>query len=80
MQDDTLAVGGACGVCASFCFLGILMGFSMSCVDVLVHLLGRAAKTFHGFYCILCRGSAPVKERLQLLDTVVTSKWRGSLC
>ena len=77
VRDEVLHVGRERATFAHrFVFLGILMGFSLSCVDVLVHRLGRAAKTFHGFYRILCRGSAPVKKRLQLLDTFVTSKWR----
>ena len=57
-------------------FLGILMGFALSCVEVLNHRLGAAARTFHGFYRILCRGTTPVKKRLQLLDSYITSKWR----
>ena len=55
VRDEVLIVGREPVVFVHrFVFLGILMGFSMSCVDVLVHRLGRAAKTFHGFYRILC--------------------------
>ena len=76
-RDEVLTVGREPVIFVQrFVFLGILMGFSMSCVDVLVHRLGRAAKTFHGFYRILCGGTAPVTKRLQLLDKFVTSKWR----
>ena len=77
VADDSLLIGGSpVAFVQRFDFLGILMGFSVSCVDVLIHRLGKAAKNFHGFYRILCRGSAPVQKRLQLLDTFVTSKWR----
>ena len=77
VADDGLQVQGqAVEFVASFVFLGILMGFSMSCTDVFLHRLGRAARSFHGFYRILCRGTTPVRKRLQLLDTFITSKWR----
>ena len=77
VEDDAVCVGG-CELRHSntLVFLGILMGFAVTCVDVLNHRLGVAAKTFHGFYRILCRGTTPVKKRLQLLDSYITSKWR----
>ena len=77
VEDDAVCVGGLeLKHANTLVFLGILMGFAVTCVDVLNHRLGIAAKTFHGFYRILCRGTTPVKKRLQLLDSYITSKWR----
>ena len=77
VEDRAVAVGGQhLQQTQTLIFLGILMGFSTTCVDVMTHRPGAAARTFHGFYRILCRGTAPVPKRLQLLDSFITSKWR----
>ena len=77
VEDETVRVRGQL-LQRTDCliFLDILMGFGVTCVDVLNHRLGAAAGTFHGCYRILCRGTTPVKKRLQLLDSYITSKWR----
>ena len=63
----------------SFKFLGILIGFRVSCASVLgarlVRLAG-ATNSFWGYYRILARSSAPIKQRLSLFSTFVTSKRR----
>ena len=60
----------------AFKFLGILMGFDLNCQTILSARLTMANNTFWGYYRILKRPAAPVRKRLQLLNTYVTSKWR----
>ena len=60
----------------AFKFLGILMGFDLNCQTILSARLTMANNTFWGYYRILRRPAAPVRKRLQLLNTYVTSKWR----
>ena len=76
--DDELRVHDQeVGFVQRFVFLGILITFSVSCKDVLLHRLGWAR-------CMILsrvlqdplRESASVKKRLQLLDTFITRKWR----
>ena len=60
----------------AFKFLGILMGFDLNCQTILSARLSMANNTFWGYYRILRRPAAPIRKRLQLLNTYVTSKWR----
>ena len=60
----------------SFKFLGILIGFRVSCASVLGARLAGATNSFWGYYRILARSSAPIRQRLSLFSTFVTSKWR----
>ena len=55
-----VSMGGQILKCAhSFVYLGILMGFTVTCTEVAIHRILRAVAAFHGYgYCrILCRAS-----------------------
>ena len=60
----------------SFKFLGILMGFDLNSQTILAARLSMANNSFWGYYRILRRPCAPLRQRLHLLNTYVTSKWR----
>ena len=60
----------------SFVFLGVLMGFGVSSQTVLSARLSQAQNSFWGYFRILKRKSGPLKTRLQLFNSFVTSKWR----
>ena len=60
----------------SFNFLGVLMGFDLNSQTVLSARLTMANNSFWGYYRILRRPGAPLRKRLHLLNTYVTSKWR----
>ena len=57
-------------------FLGILIGFGLSCQDTLRHRLVRTTHAFFGYFSFLCRCSAPLQKRLRLFDSFVTGKWK----
>ena len=61
---------------ASFKFLGVLIGFNLPCQTVLSARLNKATNAFWGYYKILRRTTAPVKKRLDLFNTFITSRWR----
>ena len=60
----------------SFLFLGVLVGFGVSCQAVLWARLSSTQDSFWGYLKILKRPGSPIKTRLHLLDTYITSKWR----
>ena len=60
----------------SFTVLGVLMGFDINCQTILSARLCLANNSFWGYYKILRRRGAPLRKRLHLLNTYVTSKWR----
>ena len=60
----------------TFVYLGILMGFAVSCTDAITHRVARAVAAFHGLYRILGRVGRDVCLRLRLFHVFVTSKWR----
>ena len=60
----------------SFRFLGVLIGFGVSSQAVLGARLSMARDSFWGYYRILKRPGGPIKKRLHLLNTFITSKWR----
>ena len=60
----------------SFKFLGVLMGFDINSQTILAARLSLANNTFWGYYKILRRQGTPIRKRLHLLNTYVTSKWR----
>ena len=61
---------------SSFKFLGVLVGFGISSQAVLGARLTLAHNSFWGYYRILRRKGGPIKTRLHLLNSFVTSKWR----
>ena len=60
----------------SFSFLGVLIGFGVSCRAVLSARLSLTQNSFWGYYKILNRPGGAIRARLNLLNTFVTSKWR----
>ena len=61
---------------SAFKFLGVLIGFNLTCQSVLSARLNKATNAFWGYYKILRRTTAPVKKRLDLFNTFITSRWR----
>ena len=70
--DPELAIKHA----EAFIYLGILVGFGLSCGTVLSRRLAAATGAFWGHSGFLCRGTAPLRKRLQLFDAYVTNKWK----
>ena len=60
----------------SLIFLGVLIGFQVTAAQTLGRSLGKAMNSFWCFVGILRSGATPVKERLKLLTSFVTSRWR----
>ena len=60
--DDTLAIKHT----EAFIYLGVLIGFGLSCGTALSRRLAAATGAFRGHSGFLCRGTAPLKKRLQL--------------
>ena len=60
----------------SFLFLGILVGFAVTCQMTIAARLRMAANSFYGYLGFLSRARGPLKKRLHLLNSFVTSKWR----
>ena len=56
-------------------YLGVLIGFQVTCMQVLQARLVRATNAFHAFYKILVRKVGSIKTRLNLLTSYVASKW-----
>ena len=61
---------------ASFLFLGVLIGYGISCQAVLTTRLALTQNSYWGYYQILRRPGASIRTRLSLLNSFVTSKWR----
>ena len=60
----------------SLVFLVVLIGFQVTAAQTLGRSLGRAMNFFWCFVGILRSGTTPVKERLKLLTSFVSSRWR----
>ncbi|CAE7493906.1 unnamed protein product [Symbiodinium sp. CCMP2592] len=60
----------------SFVFLGILVGFAVTCQMTLAARLRMATNSFFGYLGFLARAKGPLTKRLHLLDSFVTSRWR----
>ena len=61
---------------STFLFLGVIMGFGITSQTILGARLTQAQNSFCGYFRILKRKSGPLKTRLHLFNTFVTSKWR----
>ena len=59
-----------------FRFLGVLIGFKLSCQAVLNARLALATNSFWGHFKLLRRPIGSVRKKLHLLNSYVTSKWR----
>ena len=60
----------------SFLFLGILVGFAVTCQMTIAARLRMATNSFYGYLGFLSRARGPLKKRLHLLNSFVTSNWR----
>ena len=60
----------------SFIFLGILVGFAVTCQMTIATRLRMATNSFYGYLGFLARSRGSLQKRLQLLNSFVTSKWR----
>ena len=59
-----------------FRFLGVLIGFKLSCQAVLSARLAMATNSFWGHFKLLKRPVGSIRKKLHLLNSYVTSKWR----
>ena len=59
-----------------FTFLGVLIGFKLSCQAVLNARLAMTTNSFWGHFKILKRPAGSIRKKLHLLNSYVTSKWR----
>ena len=60
----------------SFIFLGILMGFQLSCQAVLAARMTKVSNAFWAYYRILRQHAVGLSKRLQIFDVFITSRWR----
>ena len=60
----------------SFTFLGVLIGFHLSCQAVISSRLAQATNAFWGHFKLLKRPVGSIQKKLHLLNSYVTSKWR----
>ena len=60
----------------TFLYLGVLLGFRLTCQAVLAARLVQATNAFFGYLSFLTQCSAPLCKRLHLMSTFVTSRWR----
>ena len=60
----------------SFVFLGILIGFQLSCHAVLAARMTKVSNAFWGYYRILRQHAVGLTKRLQIFDCFITSRWR----
>ena len=59
-----------------FVFLGILIGFAVTCQMTLAARLRMASNSFFGYMGFLSRCRGGLTKRLHLLNSFVTSRWR----
>ena len=60
----------------SFVFLGILIGFQLSCQAVLAARMTKVSNAFWAYYRILRQHTVGLSKRLQIFDIFITSRWR----
>ena len=60
----------------TFVFLGVLVGFAVTCQMTVAARLRMATNSFYGYLGFLARTRGPPTKRLHLLNSFVTSKWR----
>ena len=77
VQRDTIIFDGApLEIVDHFTFLGILVGFRLSCQAVLNARLAMTTNSFWGHFKLLKRPAGSIRKKLHLLNSYVTSKWR----
>ena len=57
-------------------FLGILLGFHLTCVAVLAARMVKVSSAFWGFFKVLRQTGVSLKQRLKVFDCFVISRWR----
>ena len=60
----------------SFIFLGVLIGFQLTCLAVLSARMTQVSNAFWGFFRILRQQSVGLTQRLRMFDCFITAKWR----
>ena len=75
LPPGTIALNGQALV-----FLGVLIGFHVTCMQTLSRRLLKASAAYHAHYVLLARATGDLKKRLQLFTTFVTSRWRWMSC
>ena len=60
----------------NFIFLGVLLGFQLTCLAVLAARMTKVSNAFWGFFRILRQTSVGLSKRLRMFDCFITSRWR----
>ncbi|CAE7319120.1 pol [Symbiodinium sp. CCMP2592] len=57
-------------------FLGVLLGFQLSCVSVLAARMAKVSNAFWGYFRILRQAGVGLTQRLRVFDCFITARWR----
>ena len=60
----------------SMIFLGILLGFHLTCLATLATRMAKVGNAFWGYLKVLRQTGVGLKQRLKVFDCFVTSRWR----
>ncbi|CAE7607306.1 unnamed protein product [Symbiodinium sp. CCMP2592] len=61
---------------STFLFLGILMGFQLTCLMILQARMAKVSSAFWAYYSILRRAEVGLTRRLRVFDCFITARWR----
>ena len=61
---------------ANFIFLGVLLGFQLTCLAVLSARIAKVSNAFWGYFRILRQPTVGLSKRLRMFDCFITSRWR----
>ncbi|CAE7828197.1 unnamed protein product [Symbiodinium sp. CCMP2592] len=61
---------------STFLFLGILMGFQLTCLMILQARMTKVSNAFWAYYSILRRTEVGLTKRLRVFDCFITARWR----
>ncbi|CAE7360009.1 pol [Symbiodinium sp. CCMP2592] len=60
----------------SMIFLGVLLGFHLSCVSVIAARMAKVSNAFWGYFRVLRQAGVGLTQRLRVFDCFITSRWR----
>ncbi|CAE7511533.1 unnamed protein product [Symbiodinium sp. CCMP2592] len=75
-SEATLQAIGKVKYESTFLFLGILMGFQLTCLMILQARMAKVSSAFWAYYSILRRTEVGLTRRLRVFDCFITPRWR----